>query len=306
VEFDDPPIPVQVTEFQFDTVVGQSQHAGFELLRDALGRVAGYERLQKVQEFSGRAGPLAALLEEGADGFRHGMRQRRWSEGALHFLPGAAESRAGSHGPGERVGAFSGGPVHLGEAAESAADGGAESSEDGRPSLLESVEEAGLGGARGWGQGREGDCEGAFGELAGTRPAAGDGEEHGAPVMLQQGLGGGAGSLADGGADAGGEAAEGIDEGWGEGGNVVEGEDPVVAGEDEEVADGGGDGGEEDGAGIDEAAEDAGGDGLAGAGGTLEDEEWEGSRGAEGGEEPGEAAEPVGAGGEVEAGAEGV
>ena len=38
----------------------------------------------------------------------------------------------------------------------------------------------------------------------------------------------------------------------------------------------------------------------------MEDEEGEGSVGAEGGEEPGEAAEPIGAGGEVEAGAEGV
>jgi hypothetical protein len=90
----------------------------------------------------------------------------------------------------------------------------------------------------------------------------------------------------------------------GEGGEVVEGEDPILAGESAEVAEGGGDGGEGRRAGIDEGSEDAGGEGFAGAGRSLEDEDGEGAIGAEGGEEPGEAAEPIGAGGKIEKGAE--
>ena len=86
---------------------------------------------------------------------------------------------------------------------------------------------------------------------------------------------------------------------------MVEGEDPVVLGEGEEFADRGRDGGEEGGGGIDEEAKGAGGPSFAGTRRSLKDEGWEGAVGAEGGEEPGEAAEPVGAGGEVEEGAEG-
>lgn len=87
---------------------------------------------------------------------------------------------------------------------------------------------------------------------------------------------------------------------------MVEGENPVVAGESEEVAGGGRDGIEGRGAGVDDGTKEAGGEGFAGAWGTLEDEDGEGAIGVEGGEEPGEAAEPVGAGGEVETGAEGI
>jgi hypothetical protein len=54
---------------------------------------------------------------------------------------------------------------------------------------------------------------------------------------LLERLGGGSGGFAEGDAEAGGEAAEGVGELGGEGGNVVEGEDPVVASEREEVAD---------------------------------------------------------------------
>jgi len=171
---------------------------------------------------------------------------------------------------------------------------------------LEGGQEGGFGVARRRGQGREGDDEGAFGEVGGARPTLGDGEQHGAPDVLLERFGGGAGSLAEGGTETGGEAAEGISERQGEGGNVVEGEDPVVAGEGEKVADGGRDGGEGSRAGINEGAEDAGGEGLAGARGALEDQERKRSKGAEGGEEPGEAAEPGCAGREVEAGAEGI
>jgi len=115
-----------------------------------------------------------------------------------------------------------------------------------------------------------------------------------------------AGLLTEREACAGGEAAEGVGETGREGGDVVEGEDPVVAGEGEEVADGGRDGGERHRGGIDQVTEDAGGEGFAGAGRALEDEEGIRSGGAEGGQEPRQAAEPVRARRKVEAGAEGL
>jgi hypothetical protein len=122
---------------------------------------------------------------------------------------------------------------------------------------------------------------------------------------LQEGLGGAARDLADSGPEAGAEAAEGVGEGPGEFRNVVEGEDPVVACEGLEIADRGGSGTKGGGAGVDQGAENAGGEGLARGGRTLKDEDGERSIGAKGGEQPGEAAEPVGAAGEVEAGTEG-
>jgi len=136
-EIDNASASVQTAEFQLDTGVGEGQHAASELVRYALRCVAGEGRLQKVQELGGAAGPLAALLEEGADGFDHRVRRRQRSEGLLHFLFGTAKRGAGSHGPSNRVGAFSRWQVHLGEAAEGGANGGAEGGEDGRPSLVE-------------------------------------------------------------------------------------------------------------------------------------------------------------------------
>jgi len=193
----------------------------------------------------------------------------------------------------------------LGEAGEGGTDSVAKSAEDARPSLIESAEESHFGAAAGWREGRKGDREGAFGEAGGTRPALGDGEDGGSFVVLHQGLVSGPGGFVDGGAETGGEAAEGVGERRGERGNMVEGEDPVVAGEVVEIANGGGDGGKGRKAGVEEGAEDAGGESFAGAWGTLEDEEREGSIGAEGRKEPGEDTEPGGAGGEIEDGAEG-
>jgi hypothetical protein len=89
-------------------------------------------------------------------------------------------------------------------------------------------------------------------------------------------------------------------------GDVVEGEDPVVSGEMEELGGGARGGSEWRGAGVDEGAEDASGVGFARGGGAAEDEDGEGAGGAEGGEEPGEASEPGGGVGEVEGGAESV
>jgi hypothetical protein len=190
----------------------------------------------------------------------------------------------------------------LVHAAEGGGDGGAERGEDAGPSRLENGAQAILAAGR---EGREVDGEGAVGEVGGAGPTAGDGEEDGALVVLLERLGAGAGGFTEGCAETGGEAAEGIGKTRGEVGEVIEGKNPIVAGDSEEVAYGGGDGGEGHSAGIDEGAEDAGGEGFAGAGGAVEDEDGERAIGAEGGEEPGEAAEPAGAGGKVETGAEG-
>jgi hypothetical protein len=86
---------------------------------------------------------------------------------------------------------------------------------------------------------------------------------------------------------------------------VVEGDHPVGPSGGDELADGRWRRGERGGCGVDEGAEEAGGGGFAGVRGTLQDEDGIGSLGPEGGEEPGEAAEPVGAGREIEAGAQG-
>ena len=168
-----------------------------------------------------------------------------------------------------------------------------------------SVKRAASGRRRSGGSGAEGKGQGPFGKVGRRGPAIGDGEQNGAFVVLQERLGCAPRDLADSGAEAGGEAAEGVGEGQGEFGNVVEGEDPVVAGEGLEIADGGGSGRKGRGAGVDEGAENAGGEGLARGGRTLEDEDGEWPIGAKGGEQPGEAAEPIGAAGKVEAGAEG-
>jgi hypothetical protein len=190
-----------------------------------------------------------------------------------------------------------------GRAAERARKGGADGAEDAREGVLVdggevvfSLMEL---------EGREVDGEGAVGEVGGAGPAIGDGEEDRALAAFLERLGGG-GLVAHGEADAGGEAAEGIGDRRLERGDVVEGEDPVVAGGGLEVADGDGDGGEDGRGVVDEGAEEAGGHGLAGAGRALQDEDGERAVGAEGGDEPSERAEPVGAGGEVEEGVEGV
>jgi hypothetical protein len=192
----------------------------------------------------------------------------------------------------------------VGQAAESSTDGGAEGGEDSRPCVVEPGEEGGFGAATVWGERREGDGERSFGEVGGSGPAIGDGEQNGAFVVLQEGFGRGPMRLADSDADTGGEATEGIGERRGEGGNVVESENPVLAGESQEIADGRGCGRQGRGAGIDEGAEHTGGEALAGEGRALEDEEGERSVGPQGAENPGEAAEPVGAAGEIETGAE--
>lgn len=86
---------------------------------------------------------------------------------------------------------------------------------------------------------------------------------------------------------------------------MVEGEDPALAGDGQEVTDGGGNGREGRGIGIDQGTEDPRGEGLSRGRGALEDEKGEGAVGAESGEKPSEAADPGSAIGQIEAGAEG-
>jgi hypothetical protein len=186
------------------------------------------------------------------------------------------------------------------------AHGSAEGAEDCGKGLLYCVGDLVIGAAGRLGEWREGDGKGAGGQIGRGRPAVGDGEDDGALEEELEGLV--VAGLAAGDTDAAGEAAEGVGDFGGEGGDVVEGEDPVEAGEGEELAGGGRKRGERRSGRIDEGAEDAGGEGFAAAGRTAEDEDGIGAVSAEGGEEPGEAAEPIGGtrGAEVEGGAEGL
>ena len=136
--------PPKRLNFNSIPAVGEGQHAVSELLGESFGRPAADDRLEEFQELGGAAGPLAALLEEVADGLGHRVRlgKARRVEGLPHFFLGAAEGGAGGHGPGERVGASSRGRVHLGHAAEGGGDGIAERREDVGPRLVENRQEA--------------------------------------------------------------------------------------------------------------------------------------------------------------------
>jgi len=70
-------------------------------------------------------------------------------------------------------------------------------------------------------------------------------------------------------AESRGEAAQGIGDAGPEGGDVVEGDDPVTAGDADEVANGARSDGERGGAGLEQSAEESRHEGLAGAGGAL-------------------------------------
>src|ERR1039458_7523278 len=175
------------------------------------------------------------------------------------------------------------------------AHGSAEGAEDCGKGLLYRVGDLVIGAAGVLGEWREGDGKGAGGQIGRGRPAVGDGEDDGALEEELERLA--VAWLAVGDADAAGEAAEGVGDLRGESGDVVEGEDPVEAGEGEELAGGGGKRGEGRGGGIDDRPEDAGGEGFAAGARTTADEAVLGAVGGEGGEEAGEAAELAGGGG---------
>ena len=109
---------------------------------EAIGGLAADDGLEQFQELGGGAGEVAALLDQVADGFGHGVGGGK-SEGLEHFRLGAAEGGAGGHGPGEGVGASSRGRGGVVHAAEGEADGGAQGGEDAGPSLVERDQKSG-------------------------------------------------------------------------------------------------------------------------------------------------------------------
>jgi hypothetical protein len=111
-------------------------------------------------------------------------------------------------------------------------------------------------------------------------------------------------SFAEGYAEAIGEAAKGVGNLGCEGGDLVEGEDPVLAGESVKAGESLGEGRAGGSAGVDQGAEDAYGESLAGGGRALEDQKGERTVGAESAEEPSKAGDPGRAIGDVETGAE--
>src|ERR1035441_7112811 len=106
------------------------------------------------------------------------------------------------------------------------AHGSAEGTEDCGKGLLYCVGDLVIGAAGVLGEWREGDVKGAGGQIGRGRPAIGDGEDDGALEEKLERLA--VAGLAAGDADAAGEAAEGVGDLRGEGGDVVEGEDPVA------------------------------------------------------------------------------
>jgi hypothetical protein len=239
----------------------------------------------KGKQFGGGAGPAGTLLHERRKGLDNGVGVSAKSDGRRQGgddgLFGGAKGWGGCDGPGGGVGeAGRGGEVDGIEAAESGAEGGTQSAEEAGAGRFELTPEIGFGEAalgRDW---REGDGEGAVGQVGAGVPveAGGHGEEDGAF----------------------GETAERAGDSVGGVGDVVEGQDPVVVSEGQQSGFGEREGAKESGGRIDQGAEHSGGGGLAAAGWSLKDEDGIGTRGAEGGKEPGEAAEPVRGVGEIQ------
>ena len=295
--------------FDCDSGGGERGGGGVEGLFEGPGIPEFRVGREESEEGGGGAGPVAGFGEEGIEELEQGRRRGGSGEGFLHFGLGVTEGGGGGERPGEGVGvAEVAGELDFGAATEGGTEGGAEGAEHGGVGGGELVEDFGFGPEAVRGEIGEGDGEGAAGEVGSGGPLGGDGKDGGTADELEEGVAGRVGGSDFGGegAGAGGEAAEGIVERRGEGGDVVEGEEPVVAGHREQLAGTVGERGEGCGSGIDEVAEEAGGEGFAGAGRALDDQEGAGTEGAEGGEEPSEAAEPAGARREVEAGTKGV
>jgi hypothetical protein len=287
----------------FDAGIGQRQDGLIEPPGKGLG---GWTERQEGKQVGGGAGPAGRAVEEGVYGIDQGVRWGRGIERFPHLRRGAIQSGGGGLSPGEGGGVAGSVGGGWGRGRQSVTYGRAEGTEDLGEDGMDDVGDFVLGAAGGIVERREADGEGAGGEVGRGRPGIGDGEEDGAlEVDLERFA---LARLAVGDAGTAGEAAEGIDSSRGEVGDVVEGEDPVEAGESEEFTGGGRKRGEGRGGGIYQGTEDAGGDGLAAAGRAAEDEDGVGPAGAQGGEEPGEAAEPIGGVGsaEVEGGAKGV
>src|SRR5689334_3579157 len=188
-----------------DSGVVKGEGMSIQLLDDALGSFGGAEL---NQETGGSAGPVAGILsEESVDGGDKGVKRRRGGDCLAHLFVLAACEDLG----------------------ESIADCAQELGEPG----LDFVEE-GFFLARGI-DGGEGDEDRSGGEVRRGDEVIGDGENDGTPDGLLGGLV--AAGLTPGDADAGSEPAQGFGDLRREARDVVEGEDVVVAGENEELAD---------------------------------------------------------------------
>ena len=186
------------------------------------------------EQIGGRATPFAGGPEEIAYGIDEWIGGRRRFEGGLEVERVYVQSGGGGEGPAEDVGVARARGRADGRDGEDAGDQGAERAEDLGEGGLHGVGELGFGAAGGGVERREGDDEGAGGEIGRRGPGIGCGEDNGAFEEELERIG--AAGFADGDADTGGEAAERVGEGGGEGGDVVEGEDPIGADEGEEVA----------------------------------------------------------------------
>ena len=197
---------------------------------------------QDLNEFGGGTDPAEVGLKEGLHFIYERVRGRWEIEGGLHLERGGIEGAGGGLGPGEGAGvAGGGGGDGRGRTGgQGAGDRGAENAEDSGIDLLQAGGDLGFGAVGTGGKGREGNDEGAAGEVGGRHPILVHGKENGAFEPELEWFGGA--GLAAGDAGAGGEAAEGGDDFGGQVPDVIEGEDPVLAGAGEEVAGRGGEG----------------------------------------------------------------
>src|ERR1051326_7788746 len=279
-----------------DSRVGEGKGQGVEEPREGrgIGGGAGGD-----QEIGGGAGPGGRGGEKSFERLDEGVRRRG-------LVDGIADAGMNGGGPGDGGDVTRGGGGDGGLRGETFRKRGAEGAEDfGEPGFDELVQR-GLGDASFGGERRKIDDEGAGGDFGREIAGFGEGEDDGAADPVVDGLE--VAGLAEGEAVAGGDAAERAGDGGGESRDVVEGEDPIVPREVQELAGGSRDGDEGSRTRVDQDAEDAGGVGFAGGSGATEDEHRIGSGGSQGGEKPGEDAKPGGGIGraEVQDGAEGI
>jgi hypothetical protein len=197
--------------------------------------------LKRFEELGGGTGPSALTPKDASDSFFQSGGGRLY-EGPADFifgeagLAGEGEGRASGEDPGEGIGEAARSPGQARQALEGRTDSGAERSEYGGERLAQRGQKFDFGPALFGRKLREADGEGSFGEFGRRGPTRSGGEEYRVAVILQQGLRLEAGRFAEGCAETGRESTKGIREiGW-EGGNMVEGEDPILTRDGEEVA----------------------------------------------------------------------
>ena len=277
-------------------------HIGIEDEADGRGGTSDREREEKDDgDDDADEGEGAAHISIVTHG-RIGWGRNSGFKGLAHFVFGAAEGGCGGEGPGEGVCTAAGYVFRFGQTANGGAGSSGKSGEDFGPRSGELGNERHLCALLVVGQRCEVEWERLLGEWFGALPLIGDGQHDGAPKELQERLGGGHTSLAGSDAHAAGEAADRTGHCGRELRDLVEGEDPGVACEVEELGDSGGIFQDWRGGGIDERAQKAHRHTLAGTGRALDGEDGDGPVSAEGGEEPRLGPEPVGVGGGIDEG----